>query len=64
MLNIALGFDSNFAPYAAAAIKSILHHNKDVKFYLMYENLKKSDMAKITDMIESLRGGGGADMLD
>lgn len=59
MLNIALGFDSNFAPYAAAAIKSILLHNKDVKFYLMYDNLKKSDMAKITDMIESHPEGSG-----
>lgn len=57
MLNIALGFDSNFAPYAAVTIKSILLHNKDVNFYLMYNNLKKSDMAKISSMIDSCERG-------
>ena len=53
MMNIALGFDSNFAPYAATTIKSILLHNKDITFYLMYDNLKKSDIKKISSMIES-----------
>lgn len=53
MMNIALGFDSNFAPYAAVTIKSILLHNKNVTFYLMYDNLKKSDIKKISSMIES-----------
>ena len=53
MINIALGFDSNFAPYAAVTIKSILLHNKNVTFYLMYDNLKKSDIKKISSMIES-----------
>lgn len=53
MINIALGFDGNFAPYAATTIKSILLHNKDVTFYLMYDNLKKSDIKKISSMIES-----------
>ena len=59
MINIALGFDSNFAPYAAVTIKSILQHNQNVNFYLMYDNLKKSDMAKIDAMIDSEKGGGG-----
>lgn len=63
MINIALGFDSNFAPYAAVTIKSILQHNQNVNFYLMYDNLKKSDMAKIDAMIDSERGGGGQDFL-
>lgn len=58
MLNIALGFDGNFAPYAAVTIKSILLHNKDINFYLMYENLDKSDMAKISSMIASCDGEG------
>ncbi len=58
MINIALGFDSNFAPYAAVTIKSILQHNQNVNFYLMYDNLKKSDMAKIDAMIDSEKGGG------
>lgn len=53
MINIALGFDSNFAPYAATTIKSILLHNKNVTFYLMYDNLKKSDIKKISSIIES-----------
>ena len=53
MINIALGFDGNFAPYAATTIKSILLHNKNVTFYLMYDNLKKSDIKKISSMIES-----------
>ena len=53
MINIALGFDGNFAPYAAVTIKSILLHNKNVTFYLMYDNLKKSDIKKISSMIES-----------
>lgn len=59
MLNIALGFDSGFAPYAAVTIKSILLHNQDVNFYLMYENLKKSDMEKISSMIDSCKNGAG-----
>lgn len=46
MMNIALGFDKNFAAYAATTIKSILLHNKNVTFYLMYDNLKKSDIKK------------------
>lgn len=53
MMNIALGFDSNFAPYAAVTIKSILLHNKGVTFYLMYDNLKKSDIKKISSIIDS-----------
>lgn len=53
MMNIALGFDSNFAPYAAVTIKSIMLHNQDVKFYIMYDNLKKSDIKKITSLIET-----------
>ena len=52
MMNIALGFDSNFAPYAATTIKSILLHNKNLKFYLMHDNLPKSDIKKISKMIE------------
>ena len=59
MINIAMGFDSNFAPYAAAAIKSILQYNQNVNFYLMYDNLKKSDMVKIEAMIASEKRGGG-----
>ncbi len=59
MINIAMGFDSNFAPYAAVTIKSVLQHNQNVNFYLMYDNLKKSDMAKIEAMIDSEKGGGG-----
>lgn len=53
MLNIALGFDSNFAPYAAVTIKSIIIHNKNIKFYIMYDNLKKSDIKKIEKLIMS-----------
>lgn len=53
MMNIAMGFDSNFAPYAAVTIKSILLHNKNVKFYLMYDNLSKSHMKKIEKVINS-----------
>lgn len=52
MMNIALGFDKNFATYAATTIKSILLHNKNVTFYLMHDNLKKSDIKKIGDMIK------------
>lgn len=52
MMNIALGFDSNFAPYAAVTIKSILLHNKNVRFYIMHDKgLKKSDIKKITSLI-------------
>lgn len=53
MMNIALGFDSNFAPYAATTIKSILLHNKNVKFYILYDNLKQSDINKIDKLIHS-----------
>lgn len=52
MMNIALGFDKNFAAYAATTIKSILLHNKNLKFYLMHDNLPKSDIKKISKMIE------------
>lgn len=52
MINIALGFDKNFAAYAATTIKSILLHNKNLKFYLMYDNLPKSDIKKISKMID------------
>ncbi len=51
MINIALGFDSNFAPFAAVTIKSILLHNSEINFYLMYDNIKKSDIEKIEKMI-------------
>lgn len=47
MMNIAMGFDSNFAPYAAVTIKSILLHNKNIKFYIMFDNLKQVDMKKL-----------------
>lgn len=53
MMNIALGFDKNFAAYAATTIKSILLYNKNVTFYLMYDNLKKSDIKKISEMINA-----------
>lgn len=53
MMNIALGFDCNFAAYAATTIKSILLHNKNVKFYLMHDNLKDSDIKKISSIIDS-----------
>lgn len=53
MMNIALGFDSNFAPYAAVTIKSILLHNKNIKFYIMFDNLKQVDMKKIDKLIKS-----------
>lgn len=52
MINIALGFDKNFAAYAATTIKSILLHNKNLKFYLMHDNLPKADIKKISKMIE------------
>lgn len=52
MMNIAMGFDTNFAPYAAVTIKSILLHNKNVKFYIMYDNLDKKDMKKLSGMID------------
>lgn len=52
MMNIALGFDKNFAAYAATTIKSILLHNKNLKFYLMHDNLPKTDIKKISKMIE------------
>ena len=54
MMNIALGFDSNFAPYAAVTIKSILLYNKNVKFYIMYDKgLKKSDIKNISSLIKT-----------
>lgn len=53
MMNIAMGFDSNFAPYAAVTIKSILLHNKNIKFYIMFDNLKQVDMKKIDKLIKS-----------
>ncbi len=55
MINIALGFDKNFAAYAATTIKSILLHNKNLKFYLMHDNLPKSDIKKISKMIEEYK---------
>lgn len=53
MMNIALGFDSNFAPYAAVTIKSILLHNKNIKFYILYDNLKQTDINKIDKLIQT-----------
>lgn len=54
MMNIALGFDSNYAPYAAVTIKSILLHNKNITFYILYDKgLKKSDIKKIDKLIKT-----------
>lgn len=54
MMNIAMGFDSNFAPYAAVTIKSVMLYNKNVRFYIMYDKgLKKSDIKKITSLIKT-----------
>lgn len=53
MMNIAMGFDSNFAPYAAVTTKSILLHNKNIKFYIMFDNLKERDIKKIDKLIST-----------
>ena len=53
MMNIALGFDSNFAPYAAVTIKSILLHNKNIHFYILYDNLNQTDINKIDKLINT-----------
>lgn len=52
-LNIALGFDENFAPYAAVTMASIMENTKsDVVFYLMHDNISPQVIEKITDMVE------------
>lgn len=52
-LNIALGFDKNFAKYAAVTIASVIANSKTpVKFFLMHDNLPQNILRPITKMIE------------
>lgn len=55
MINIALGFDKNFAKYACVTIKSILHNNNSkIKFYLMIDKSVSFVYRKyLTYLIES-----------
>lgn len=52
-INIAMGFDKNFAIWAGITIKSILLKNNNVKFYLMYTGVRSGMLKKIKKLIES-----------
>jgi lipopolysaccharide biosynthesis glycosyltransferase len=55
-INIALGFDNNYAQHAAVAICSVLENNTSQKkyhFYLFSPDLSKENHARLTRLIKS-----------